>query len=602
MDHIKSNLSQRILLFKILLISVLSNHVSAQEMNEMWGKQSNKTRLASKESESVKLFRDGNYGLFLHWGLYSHLEGKWNGKTYYGIGEWIMHPSMAGIPVDDYMASAANFNPVNFDAEKIVKLACDAGMKYIILTAKHHEGFAMFHSEADSFNIVDATPFDRDPLLELSRECQRQGIGLGFYYSQSQDWTAPGAIKGPKTDKNGNEVSFDDYFYRKCLPQVTELCTKYGPISLIWFDTPGNISMDQVLELYNTVKKYQPDALISGRIGHNMGDYRTLGDMEIPSANAEGLWEACDVINDTWGYNWFDKNWKTPKEVVTNLLSTVARGGTYLLNVGPAGDGSMPREAVYSLEKAGEWIKRYPQVVYGSGASPWGKALPWGDAVVADSSLYLLVFDMPVDNTLYLHGLKNRVESMNLLNGDKATPVTWENNGDWLKVNVPAAAQGDDYVNVIKVELDGNEAKADTALFLSPNSPVKYGVEFATASDSHPGYHNWKEKFGEWKHAHFINKWGENGKSTWEVEVMEPGYYQVELEYSGEKRVVWRVTLDNDADSSFIQNQQGALPAYMFKPIGWIYLPAGRQSLSVSLVEGNRDITALRSIRLSPVK
>ncbi len=600
MTYRKTNLLPHCLLLTLLSVFTFSGVVRAQEMNEMWGKQSDKTRLGTSDSESVKLFRDGNYGLFLHWGLYSHLAGKWNGKTYYGIGEWIMHPSMAGIPVDEYMASAATFNPVNFDAEKIVKLARDAGMKYIILTAKHHEGFAMFHSEADSFNIVDATPFDRDPLLELSRECQRQGVGLGFYYSQSQDWTAPGAVKGPKTDKKGNPVSFDDYFYRKCLPQVTELCTKYGPISLIWFDTPGNISMDQVMELYNTVKKYQPDALISGRIGHNMGDYRTLGDMEIPSANAEGLWEACDVINDTWGYNWYDKNWKTPKEVVTNLLSTVARGGTYLLNVGPAGDGSMPEEAVYSLKKAGEWIKRYPQVVYGVDGSPWGKALPWGDAVVADSAMYLLVFDMPVDNTLYMHGFKTPIKGMSLLDGDKSVPVTWNVEGDWLAVKVPADLRSDDYVNVIQVDLGEGEAKADTTLFLSPNTPVKYGVEFANCSDSNFGYHNWKEKFGEWKHAHFINKWGDEGKSTWQVEVMEPGYYQVDLEYSGEKRVVWRVSL-NDGSTS-IQNQQGALPAYMVKPIGWIYLPAGRQSVSVELVEGNRDITALRSIRFTPVR
>lgn len=601
MKYRKPNLSQHSLLLTLLLVLAFNSVVSAQEMNEMWGKQSDKTRLETSDSKSVKLFRDGNYGLFLHWGLYSHLAGKWNGKTYYGIGEWIMHPSMAGIPVDEYMASAATFNPVNFDAEKIVKLACDAGMKYIILTAKHHEGFAMFHSDADSFNIVDATPFDRDPLLELSRECQRQGVGLGFYYSQSQDWTAPGAIKGPKNDKNGNPVSFDDYFYRKCLPQVTELCTKYGPISLIWFDTPGKISMDQVMELYNTVKKYQPDALISGRIGHNMGDYRTLGDMEIQSANADGLWEACDVINDTWGYNWYDKNWKTPKEVVTNLLSTVARGGTCLLNVGPAGDGSMPEEAVFSLKKAGEWIKRYPQVVYGVGGSPWRKALPWGDAVVSDSTMYLLVFDMPVDNTLYMHGFKTPIKGMSLLDGDKSVPVTWNVDGDWMAVKVPADLRSDDYVNVIKVDLGEGEAKADTALFLSPNTPVKYGVEFANCADCNFGYHNWKEKFGEWKHAHFINKWGEEGKSTWQVEVMEPGYYQVDLEYSGEKRVVWRVSLD-DGGATFIQNQQGALPAYMVKPIGWIYLPAGRQSVSVELVEGNRDITALRSISFTPVR
>ena len=574
-------------------------HIHAQEMNEMWSEQTDKAYSGLKESRPLELFRDGNYGLFLHWGLYSYLAGKWNDKTYYGISEWIMHRNMANIPVDDYKAAAAGFNPVKFDAKTIVKLAKDAGMKYIILTAKHHEGFAMFHSAADSFNIVDATPFTRDPLLELSEECQRQGLGLGFYYSQSQDWTTPGAVKGPTTDKTGREVTFDEYFRTKCLPQVTELCTKYGPISMIWFDTPGSISLDQVKELYATVKKYQPDALISGRIGHNMGDYRTLGDMEIPSQNALGLWEACDVINDTWGYNWYDKNWKTPREVVTNLMSTVARGGTYLFNVGPDGEGCIPAEAAYSLSRAGKWIARYPQVVYGVEASPWGKALPWGDAVTTDGTLYLLVYDVPKDGKLYLHGLKSPVKSIETLDGDRATSTHWITDGEWTTITLPDDINSDDYVKVLRVSLADLKAQADDSMFLSPNSHTKYGVEFANLSGNQRDHHSWKEKYGEWKHAYRIKEWEPEATATWEVEVMSPGYYQVELEYSGEGRAVWRVALE---DGTFIQNQQGALPAYLTKPIGWIYLPAGRHSISVGLIEGKRDITALRSIRFIPVR
>ena len=187
------------------------------------------------------LFEDGNYAMFIHFGLYSKLEGVWKDRIYYGNAEWIMNKNQAGIPVKEYMAEAASFNPSEFDADAIVQLAKDAGMKYIIITSKHHEGFAMFDTAASDFDIVDATPLKRDLMAELA--CHREGLGIGFYYSQFQDWTAPGGGNGPKTDDSGREVSFDEYFRTKCVPQVEELTTKYGDIQLIWFDTPGDMPL-----------------------------------------------------------------------------------------------------------------------------------------------------------------------------------------------------------------------------------------------------------------------------------------------------------------------------------------------------------------------
>ena len=191
-----------------------------------------------------KLFEWGNYAMFIHWGLYSNLGNVWDGKTYYGIGEWIMSKQMANINGDEYKAVAKEFNPTGFDAMKIAQLAKDAGMKYIIITSKHHDGFAMYGSKCNSFNIVDATPFGRDPMKELSEACHKLGLGFGFYYSHNQDWTTPGASGAPRVDRDGNKKTFKDYFYSKCLPQVEEITRNYGDMELIWFDTPGEIPQE----------------------------------------------------------------------------------------------------------------------------------------------------------------------------------------------------------------------------------------------------------------------------------------------------------------------------------------------------------------------
>lgn len=196
---------------------------------------------------------------------------------------------MAGIGVSDYMAVANDFNPINFNAKTIVQLAKDAGMKYIVVTSKHHDGFAMFHSKDNKFNIVDATPFKRDPMIELANACGEAGLGFGFYYSQNQDWTAPGGNGDPLLDKDSNEKTFDDYFNEKCYPQVNQITTEYGPIELVWFDTPGGMDKKYAKRLVELVHKNQPGAYVSGRVGHNLGDYTTLGDMEVPKENVGGL-------------------------------------------------------------------------------------------------------------------------------------------------------------------------------------------------------------------------------------------------------------------------------------------------------------------------
>lgn len=363
---------------KLMILSVMSLCVScsfaAEGMDSMWGEQV--LKLKAVDAKRGQLFEEGNYAMFIHWGVYSNIGNFYKGKSYYGIGEWIMNRRMAGIPVDEYMALAQDFNPTKFNADAIVRLAKDAGMKYIVITSKHHDGFAMYHSQVNKFNIVDATPFDRDPMKELAQACKRHGLGLGFYYSHNQDWTFPGGGNGPKQTPDGRKVDFKYYYENKCRPQVEEITTQYGPIAIVWFDTPGRIPREYVEELVAIVHKNQPNALVSGRAGYGLGDYQTLGDMEVPNANVEGIWETVDTTNDSWAYAWYDNYWKTPKEILNRLVSCVGRGGTYMLNIGPKGDGTVPELATRTLRDAGQWIKRYPQVVYGTDASPWQHSLP----------------------------------------------------------------------------------------------------------------------------------------------------------------------------------------------------------------------------------
>jgi alpha-L-fucosidase len=228
-------------------------------MDEMWGDD---TSTLDQDRQRGQDFGEKNYAIFIHFGLYSQIANEWKGKTRYGIGEWIMDPRMADIPIEEYKALANDFNPAAFDADAIVQLAKDAGMRYIVFTTKHHEGFAMYASKVDGFNIVDATPFGRDPLHELAEACKKHGVGLGIYYSHYQDWTAPGGARGPQQTEDGTPVDFDHYFQTKCRPQIEELTANYGPLEVIWFDTPGSIPKPCVEELVAIIRKNQPRATV----------------------------------------------------------------------------------------------------------------------------------------------------------------------------------------------------------------------------------------------------------------------------------------------------------------------------------------------------
>lgn len=338
--------------------------------------------------DTKKWFKEARYGMMVHWGLYSLLGGEWNGKRSSSYSEWIQ--SHQRIPIAEYEKLARAFYPVFFNAEEWVKLARECGMKYIVVTGKHHDGFAMFHSKADRFNVVDATPFGRDIVGEISEACYKHGLKLGLYYSQDLDWHEPhgGGYQSGHIACSGtawcNDWDFPDNenkdfnicFENKMLPQIEELLKNYGELCLIWFDVPMTLRPEQSRRIFELVKKLQPDCLINSRLGNGAYDYVSLGDNEIPETMPEtvdaekvdmnniggfkpspyGLYETAATMNDSWGYCSWDQNWKDPKEVAAIKRKLNGMGINYLLNVGPDGLGRIPvksQEILREVAKSG---------------------------------------------------------------------------------------------------------------------------------------------------------------------------------------------------------------------------------------------------------
>ena len=329
--------------------------------------ENRKQREGASQDARMEWFREARFGLFIHWGLYAIPAGLWKGEETEGIGEWLMHRFQ--IPVKEYEQLAKEFNPVKFDAKAWVSMAKAAGQKYITITAKHHDGFCLFKSDVTDYNVVDGSPFGCDICKELAEECQKQGLTMCFYYSQDQDWHQPDAY-GNKWDFEYDEDRFVDYVNDFVKPQVTELLTNYGPIGLIWFDTPYSIKEQQSQELMELVHSLQPNCLVSGRVGNGKGDYASAGDNKIPEAMAEGDFETPATINDTWGFKVNDHNWKSVKDMLHKLVDIVSKNGNYLLNVGPTAEGIIPQESIDRLLAMGEWLKVNGESIYGCGAGP----------------------------------------------------------------------------------------------------------------------------------------------------------------------------------------------------------------------------------------
>ena len=442
------------------------------------------TQTAAQRDARMQWFREARFGMFIHWGLYSVPAGTWQSKQIPSVGEWIMNT--ASIPVADYKALAPQFKPITFSAHDIVALAKSAGMKYIIITAKHHDGFAMFASKTDPFNIVDATPFKRDTLRELASECRKQEIKLGFYYSQDQDWTAPGGAAYKTGDHQpptfhwdkAQDGDFAVYLHTKAIPQLKELLSNYGDFpAIVWFDTPTKDMTPALAGEIVALLNQHPNLIWNNRLGGGYdGDTETPEQFIPPQAYKGRDWESCMTINDTWGYRSYDTNFKPTEILVRNLIDIASKGGNYLLNIGPDSKGNIPPAEMERLEQIGRWTSINGESIYGTHPTLFGaetgsysptekdsagnpKFIPawnWRSTTGAHK-IYIEIFNWP-NGSFHLDKLPRTVTSAYLLADPSHTPLKLTHSSPTdLEITLPAKAL-DPIATVLVLNTEGPAA------------------------------------------------------------------------------------------------------------------------------------------------
>jgi alpha-L-fucosidase len=439
-------------------------------------------------------WRDARFGLFIHWGLYAVPAGQWKDETNHG--EWIM--TTAKIPVEQYETFRERFDPVKFDADAWVRTAKDAGMKYIVITSKHHDGFCLFDSKYTDYDVM-STPFKRDILKELSDACRKHGLAMCWYHS-IMDWHHPDYL--PRRDsesRSAADASFPRYV-EHLKDQVTELLTNYGPIGVMWFDGEWEPSWTNEYgqELYDLCRRLQPDVIVNNRVstgrggmagmtaeGDFPGDFGTP-EQEIPAQGIPGVdWETCMTMNEHWGYNALDTQWKSSTELVRNLIDIASKGGNFLLNVGPTAEGEFPPACVERLRDMGAWLETNGEAIYGTSASPFA-SLPWGRCTMRPhgdtTTLYLHVFDWPADGRLEIGGLGNEIERAFLLvQRDRDLPIMEE--GGTIVVQMPREMP-DGVATVLALEIEGAPIVFEAPRIVSQSSTFVERLPVALATRS----------------------------------------------------------------------------------------------------------------------
>ena len=436
-------------------------------------------------SSRMHWWKDAKYGMFIHFGLYSILGGEYNGKVTPKIAEWIQNTLK--IPLVEYKKLMEKFNPQQFNADEWVSVAKAAGMKYIIITAKHHDGFALFDSKVSDYDVMN-TPFGRDIIKEMKEACHKQGLKFGLYYSHVIDWENPNAYIGDKELRERmNTVDFDPakmdrsvYLKEKSFPQLKELLTNYGTIDIIWFDMGKGLNDDEIRQFVKISRELQPNIIISSRIGDEIApkdinkdmlfDFYTPNDNYFTGDQLAIPWEMAGTTNSSWGYRKSDHEWRTPKMILSSLIASASRGGNYLLNVGPMATGEIPHEAVENLKIAGDWLKKYGESVYDTKPSPFPWNYNWGYVTQKPNKLYLNISDWPTNNQIDLNGLITKINGVHVLGNSKAVKYTQE--GRFLKIDL-SGVEKNELITTLVVEYNDSGLRIDPTISQGPDNTVR---------------------------------------------------------------------------------------------------------------------------------
>ncbi|MBL7215025.1 MAG: alpha-L-fucosidase [Phycisphaerae bacterium] len=555
----------------------------------------------TKEQRDARMawWRQARFGMFIHWGVYAVPAGTYKDEQVKGIGEWIMNRGK--IPVAEYKEYANRFNPVKYDPDAWVRLAKEAGMKYIVITSKHHDGFALFDSKVTDWDVVDATPYGKDLLKPLAEACRKHGIKLGFYYSQAQDWNHPGGAAAGGHWDPAQDGSMEEYIKNIAAPQVKEILTNYGDIAVLWWDTPTDMTVERADRLQPLIT-LQPGIITNNRLG---GNYK--GDTETPEQHipATGFgdrdWETCMTINDTWGFKSYDDNWKSTETLIRNLVDIASKGGNYLLNVGPTSLGEIPQPSIERLKEIGEWMKINSRSIYETTASPFPK-LTWGrctkKAFVNGASLYLHVFDWPTDGKLLIPGLKNDIEQAYLVATLEKLNTSKTDEG--VVVHLPAEPI-DKIDTVVELKVSGplNIQK------ILPTQDAKGAVLLtAEMADLHnPGYgdqvkleeKDGKQNIGFWTDA--------RARVEWPFVIRQAGVFTIKAEIAleAEQSVFQLIVNDQTIDAK--AESTGGHDKFKTVTLGQTdLLEPGEYTLQIKPREKQWQPINLRSLTLEPIK